>query len=287
MIERMADSSEAESTIAFIGGGNMARSLVGGLTAQGWPQDRLWVADPDPTQRKLMLDHYPRVHLTEDNKLAVDAAGVLVMAVKPQLSRSVAQGLASTVQQHRPLVISIVAGIRAADLERWLGGKLALVRCMSNTPALVQSAATGLYANPYTSHEQRATAERILKAVGLTLWIDDEALLDAVTALSGSGPAYFLRVMEALESAGVQLGLSPEAARALTLQTALGTAQLALTSGDDPATLRARVTSKGGTTEQALAVLERGGLEPLFASALSAAARRARELADHFAEEPT
>ncbi len=272
-------------TIAFIGGGNMARSLIGGLVAGGWSEDKLLVSDPDPAQRELLVKQYAGVRAFSDNTQAAHRASVVLMAVKPQVLKSVAQALAATVQARRPLIVSIAAGIRAADLERWLGGELAMVRCMPNTPALVQSAATGLYANPHVTREQRTTAETILRAVGETLWVEDEALLDAVTALSGSGPAYFLLVMEAMEQAGQKLGLPPGTARRLTLQTALGTAKLAMAGEDDPGTLRARVTSKGGTTERAIAELERGDLRGLFDGALTAAAQRARELADEFAEE--
>jgi pyrroline-5-carboxylate reductase len=273
-----------QRSIAFIGGGNMARSIIGGLIAGGWPQDKFWVADPDPAQRQLLLAQHPALHATEDNAQAAKKAAILLMAVKPQVLQSVAQALSATVQAYKPLIVSIAAGIRVADLERWLGGELAVVRCMPNTPALVQAAATGLYANKHVTCEQRTIAEAILGAVGITVWVEDERQLDAVTALSGSGPAYFLLVMEAMERSGIELGLTPEIARRLTLQTAFGTAKLALDSRDDAATLRARVTSKGGTTERAIAELESGELRRLFACALAAAAHRAQELADQFAE---
>jgi pyrroline-5-carboxylate reductase len=275
----------AHPTLAFIGGGNMARSLVSGLVADGWPQDTLWVADPDPSQLKRLLGHFKAVNTTADNDRAASQADVVLMAVKPQALRSVARALTTTVQAHRPLIVSVAAGIRATDLNRWLGGGLAVVRCMPNTPALVRSGATGLHANLCVSPDQRELVEQILRAVGLTIWVHDEALLDTVTALSGSGPAYFLMVMEAMEQAGVGLGLASEDARRLTLQTALGTARLALAERDDVTTLRARVTSPGGTTERAVAELDQGGLRQLFERALRAAARRARELADEFAEE--
>ncbi len=277
----------AHLSLAFIGGGNMARSLVGGLVADGWPQDALWIADPDPIQRGRLLRHFNAVNTTSDNDRAASHADIVLMAVKPQVLRSVAHALTTTVQAHRPLILSVAAGIRATDLNRWLGGDLAIVRCMPNTPAVVRSGATGLHANPFVSPDQREVAEQILRAVGLTIWVHDETLLDTVTALSGSGPAYFLMVMEAMEQAGVGLGLSLEDAHRLTLQTALGTAKLALAERDDVATMRARVTSPGGTTERAVAELDQGGLRPLFERALRAAALRARELADEFAKEQT
>lgn len=274
-----------DATIAFIGGGNMARSIIGGLLGeQGAPQ-RLRVADPDPGQLGALAAQWPGILTTSVNDEAAAGAQVIVLAVKPQVMRSVATGLAATVQQTRPLIVSIAAGIRAGDLERWLGGELPIVRCMPNTPALVRSGATGLYANPRVSPAQRDLAEALMRAVGLTLWFDTETALDAVTAVSGSGPAYFFLVMEALEEAGVKLGLPRESARLLTLQTAFGAAKLALESREDAATLRARVTSKGGTTEQALAVLEGGGLRTLFEQALAAASARAAILADQLGKD--
>ncbi|MFN2308238.1 MAG: pyrroline-5-carboxylate reductase [Gammaproteobacteria bacterium] len=265
--------------ISFIGAGNMARSLIGGLIADGWPAERIRAADPDPDQRATLTQH-AGIATDAENVAAVQAADVVVLAVKPQVMRPVAQEIAAAVQTHRPLVISIAAGIRVADLDRWLGGDNAIVRGMPNTPALVQSGATALFANPRVSTEQRNRAESILRAVGLTLWLDREELMDAVTALSGSGPAYLFLVMEALQAAGERLGLPAEAARLLTLQTAFGAAKMALESAEDAAVLRQRVTSPGGTTECALQVLEDGGLRELMARALASARDRSRELAD-------
>ncbi len=207
-----------------------------------------------------------------------------MLAVKPQVIRTVASEISAAVQARHPLIISIAAGIRSADLDRWLGGNTAVVRCMPNTPALVQSGATALIANARVSDEQRNLAESILRAVGLTLWLDDEQLMDAVTALSGSGPAYFFLIMEALQAAGVQLGLPEQTAQLLTLQTAFGAAKMALESDEDAATLRRRVTSPGGTTERALQTLENGGLRELIARALTAARDRSRELADQLGQ---
>lgn len=265
--------------IAFIGGGNMARSLIGGLLADGCKPPTLWVADPSPTQRELLHNRFG-IAVSADNAAVADKGAVVVLAVKPQLLQAVAQQLATIVQHNRPLVISIAAGIREPDLARWLGGNPAIVRSMPNTPALVGSGATALYANARVSQTQRRLAESILRAVGLTIWVDKERLLDSVTALSGSGPAYFFLIMEALEQAGVQLGLTPAQARLLTLQTAFGSAKMALESAESPAVLRARVTSPGGTTERAVAVLQEGGLEALFGRALAAACERARELGE-------
>jgi len=270
--------------VAFIGAGNMARSLIGGLIADGWKPDSISVADPDSNQLSAIASRF-QVHTDTDNQRVTENSEVVVLAVKPQVARDVASGLATVVQKHRPLVISIAAGVRATDLDRWLGGDCALVRCMPNTPALVQSGATALFAANTVSAAHKDIAESILRAVGLALWVDDEDLMDAVTALSGSGPAYFFLVIEALEEAGQALGLPAKTARLLSLQTAFGAAKMALESSDDAALLRQRVTSPGGTTEKALAVLENGGLRALFHDALSAARDRSRELARQFGVE--
>lgn len=272
--------------IAFIGGGNMARSLIGGLVAGGHEPDRIWVAEPDIGQRELLHGRHG-VRTGSDNLAIAAEAEVIVLAVKPQILQGVARQLAPVVQARRPLVISIAAGVREPDLRRWLGGgSLALVRTMPNTPALVGSAASALFANKFVSEERRQLAESLLRAVGVTVWVGDESLLDAVTALSGSGPAYFFLIMEALERTALDLGLDADNARLLTLQTAFGAAKMALESVESPAILRARVTSPGGTTERALSILREGGLETLLAQALEAARSRARELGDLLGEQP-
>ncbi|MEI2769228.1 MAG: pyrroline-5-carboxylate reductase [Candidatus Competibacter sp.] len=272
--------------IAFIGGGNMARSLIGGLVAGGHEPDRIWVAEPDIGQRELLHSRHG-VRTGPDNLAIAAEAEVIVLAVKPQILQGVARQLAPVVQARRPLVISIAAGVREPDLRRWLGGgSLALVRTMPNTPALVGSAASALFANEFVSEERRQLAESLLRAVGVTVWVGDESLLDAVTALSGSGPAYFFLIMEALERTALDLGLDADNARLLTLQTAFGAAKMALESVESPAILRARVTSPGGTTERALSILREGGLETLLAQALEAARSRARELGDLLGEQP-
>lgn len=272
--------------IAFIGGGNMARSLIGGLVAGGQDPGCIWVAEPDAGQRDLLRSRFG-VHTSADNPEIVAKGEVIVLAVKPQILQGVARQLAPAIQARQPLVISIAAGVREPDLRRWLGGgSPALVRTMPNTPALVGSAASALFANEFVSEDRRQLAESLLRAVGVTVWVDDETLLDAVTALSGSGPAYFFLVMEALERAALELGLDADTARLLTLQTAFGAAKMALESVESPATLRVRVTSPGGTTERALAILREGGVETLLARALAAARQRARELGDLLGEQP-
>ncbi len=270
-----------KTPLAFIGAGNMARSLIGGLIADGWDPASISVSDPDPDQRAAVSRVFG-TRSTNDNVAAVEQSELVVLAVKPQVMQDVARELAATVQTRRPLVVSIAAGICTNDLEDWLGGNCALVRCMPNTPALVQSAATAMFANSAVNDDQKALAESILRAVGLTLWVEDESDLDAVTALSGSGPAYFFLVIEALQEAGQSLGLDEKTARLLALQTAFGATKMALESHDDAATLREKVTSPGGTTEKALGILEEGGLRTLFRNALKAACDRSRELAKQF-----
>ncbi|BAU50076.1 pyrroline-5-carboxylate reductase [Sulfurifustis variabilis] len=267
--------------VGFIGAGNMARSLAGGLLKNGWARNRLILADPDSAQRSAVEKVLKLKTYATNNDVAA-RADILVLAVKPQVLRAAALELTQAVQRRRPLVISVAAGVRLADLERWLGGGLPVVRVMPNTAALIGSGAAGLYANPRVAPEQRNQAESILRSVGVTVWLADESLLDVVTAVSGSGPAYFFRVMEALERAAIAGGLDAATARLLTLETAFGAAKMALEGGEEPAVLRARVTSPGGTTEQALGVLESGGIETLFHQAVRAATRRARELAEMF-----
>ena len=264
--------------IGFIGAGNMARSLAAGLMKNGWPRGRLLLADPDAMQRQT-VEQALKVRTNADNAAIAARADILVLAVKPQVLREVAQPLAAAVQRKRPLVISIAAGVRIGDVERWLGGRLALVRAMPNTPALVGSGATGLYANDAVDRAMRAQAESILRTVGVTAWVATEDELDVVTALSGSGPAYFFLIMEALERAAIEQGLAPEQARLLTLETAYGAAKMALEGAEEPASLRTRVTSPGGTTERAIEVLQRGDIAGLLGTALRAATQRARELA--------
>lgn len=263
-------------TIAFIGGGNMAAALIGGLIADGHPAQQLIVSDPS-TERLQALSACG-VLTTNDNLDALAQADVVVLAVKPQVLKPVAQALSPALQEHQPLVISIAAGVTCDTLNLWLGGNCALVRCMPNTPAMLQTGATGLYATEQVTETQRAQAESILRAVGLTQWVEKESLIDAVTALSGSGPAYYFLFMEAMQAAGEQLGLDAESARLLTLQTALGAARMAIESPEDPATLRARVTSPGGTTEQAIKRFEAGQLRELVQAAMQAACDRSVEL---------
>jgi pyrroline-5-carboxylate reductase len=265
------------SVISFIGGGNMARSLIGGLISNGVDPTQIRVADVVPTPPATA--HYP-IQVFTDNVKAIQDAQVVVLAVKPQQMQSVALELRPHLIDPAPLFISIAAGIRLNDLSRWLGETVPLVRVMPNTPALVRSGASALFANSQASELQRELAENILRSVGLTLWLKDESLMDLVTALSGSGPAYFFLIMELLEKAAVDLGLPQEQATLLTIQTAFGAAKMALESTEDVSILRNRVTSKGGTTEQAIKTLHDGDIELLLKKTLIAARDRSIQLAE-------
>ncbi|WP_200842749.1 pyrroline-5-carboxylate reductase [Zhongshania aliphaticivorans] len=264
--------------IGFIGGGNMASSIIGGLVASGIAAEKIWASDPN-TESLAKLKDVAAVNTGSDNNALIANVNVVILAVKPQIMKLVASDIADAVKTHQPLVISIAAGVTSDSLANWLGGSPAIVRCMPNTPALVRSGATALYANTQVSDLQRQQATTILEAVGLALWVEQESQLDAVTAVSGSGPAYFFLVMEAMQAAGRDMGLSNDVAKQLTLQTALGAAQMAMASDVDVAELRRRVTSPKGTTERAINTLEEGGLRQLFAQALDGARVRAEELA--------
>ncbi|MCK8516649.1 pyrroline-5-carboxylate reductase [Methylonatrum kenyense] len=273
-----------QAEISFIGGGNMARSLIGGLLADGLGADAIRVAEPDAGRRQALGADFG-ITTVEDNMQAAQNADVVVLAVKPQVMRQVADELAHTIGDGSILVLSIAAGLRAQDLTRWLGPDAAVVRAMPNTPSLVRAGATGLFANANVSDSQRSLAESLMRAVGLTCWVDNEQQLDAVTAVSGSGPAYFFLLMEMIESAGIELGLEPETARLLTIETAIGAARMALESDHDPQTLRRLVTSPGGTTEAAINSLEDADIRALLKRAVTAAANRADELGQQFGEQ--
>jgi pyrroline-5-carboxylate reductase len=266
-----------QQPLGFIGAGNMAGSLIGGLIADGYPVSEIWVSDVDGAKLKDLANRFG-VHTSEDNRIVAERVDILVLAVKPQIMKPVVEALAPVVQDRRPVLVSIAAGITEAALDRWAGGGAAIVRCMPNTPALVRTGATALHANDRTTPMQRNQAEAILRSVGLAVWVNDEALLDAVTALSGSGPAYFFLMMEAMEEAAVALGLDRSTARLLSQQTALGAGRIAIESEEPPAELRRRVTSPGGTTERAIAAFENGNLRELVGEAMRAAALRAAEL---------
>lgn len=269
-------------SIAFIGGGNMATSLIGGLLSST-KADQILVAEPDADKRSELQQQFG-IQTTADNTEAI-GCDIVVLAVKPQLLQNVCRQLAGSIGQSQSLFISIAAGVRSTDINRWLGGDNAIVRCMPNTPALVQTGATALLANENVSESQKTLAENILQSVGITLWVKNENEIDAVTALSGSGPAYFFLLMEAMQKTGEELGLDKSTAQKLTLQTALGAARMASESELDTASLRARVTSRGGTTEQAIISFETAGFHSMVKQALTAACKQSETLADELGKD--
>ncbi|BAP15577.1 MAG: pyrroline-5-carboxylate reductase [Alcanivorax borkumensis] len=267
----------AQQLIGFIGAGNMATSLAGGMVAKGIRPARIWMSDPSK-DRLDEVAQLQRVHVSTENRDVAGRVDVLVLAVKPQMMEQVCTDLRDLIAERQPLVISIAAGVTVGNLRRWLGST-PIVRCMPNTPSLVQAGATGLYAADDVSDEQKAMAKEILGSVGIAFWFDEEKELDAVTAVSGSGPAYFFLLMESLIEAAKAQGLDAGTARQMVLQTAWGAAQLAITSEVGPDVLRQQVTSPGGTTAAALGVFEEAGFREQVQAAVAAARERSEELA--------
>jgi len=267
------------SSICFIGAGNMAQSLIGGLIASGYDKSSIFATDPTAEQRDAVTQTFG-IQCFADNSEAVAKSDIVVLAVKPQVLQSVCATIESAVQKHKPLVLSVAAGIRSQDINHWLGNDVAIVRTMPNTPSLIQTGASGLFANAQVNEEQKSQAEHIMRAAGIAVWVKEEIQLDAVTALSGSGPAYYFLFMEAMEKTAQQMGLDAKTAHLLTLQTALGSAKMALESQLDCETLRKNVTSPNGTTEQAILSFQNDGLPEMVAKAMQAAQTRAGELAD-------
>lgn len=263
-------------TIAFIGGGNMACSLLDGLLTAGVGVAQLRVAEPVAARRDWLQQHYA-VRVVADNAEAVAGARIVVLAVKPQVMPQALTPLGAPLQTTQPLVISIAAGIRIATLHRYLGGELACIRAMPNTPATLNCGVSGLYAHPHATATHRRQAEQILGAVGTVVWVKTESLLDVVTGISGSGPAYYFQLMEVMVASAIAHGLEPATAKTLVLQTALGAAKLAMHS--DPATLRQQVTSPGGTTEAALQTMAAHGLANAIQLGITAAIEKSAELA--------
>ena len=268
----------SNSKIAFIGGGNMARSLIGGLVTTGMSNKDISVSEPQADLREKLTKDFG-VNALEENASAVMGVNVIVLAVKPQILQEVVIPLGNLIAEARPLLISVAAGVTSSSIERWVGGHPALIRVMPNTPALIGAGISALYANGNVSDDQRALAEKIMAAVGKTIWIKEETLMDAVTAVSGSGPAYFFYVMQAIHDAAVREGLDAQTARLLSLETALGAARLAVDSTEDPGSLQKQVTSPGGTTEAAIKVLNDSGVRETVQKAVSAACARGSELA--------
>lgn len=267
--------------IAFIGAGNMAASLIGGLRAKGLEASQIRASDPgEQTRAKVAAEH--GIQVFADNAEAIEGVDVIVLAVKPQAMKAVCQALRPSLKPQQ-LVVSIAAGITCSSMNSWLGAQ-PIVRCMPNTPALLRQGVSGLYATAEVSAQQRQQAEELLSAVGIALWLDQEQQLDAVTAVSGSGPAYFFLLIEAMTAAGEKLGLPRKTAAQLTLQTALGAAHMAVSSDVDAAELRRRVTSPAGTTEAAIKSFQAGGFEALVEKALGAAAHRSAEMAEQLGQ---
>lgn len=267
----------ASPCIAFIGGGNMARSLIGGLIARGTRADQVRVAEPVEALRQALADDFG-VAVFASAQQAVAGADLWLMAVKPQVMREVCAALAAAAAAQSPLVVSIAAGITSTQLQRWLGGGFAVIRAMPNTPALLGAGVTGLFASPQVDDIGRERTQALLSSAGATVWIGEEAQMDAVTGVSGSGPAYVFLLAEAMEAAAQAEGLPAEAARTLVLQTILGAARMLTEADEDPAELRRRVTSPNGTTQAAVEAFQAGGLEALVATAIHAATERGGEL---------
>lgn len=272
-------------SIAFIGGGNMATALIAGLTAKGQPTDHLHVVDTDA--QKLQDFAAQGIHVydardTANVEHAIDQAEVVVLAVKPQVMQTVLLPLQSS--WNGQLVISIAAGLGTESLSQWLGKNVKLVRAMPNTPAMIQMGATGLFATSGVTTEQKQLAEQVMKAAGLVLWVEDEELLHAVTAVSGSAPAYFFYLLENMIEAGERFGLTQQQATALAMQTALGSAQMALTSHDTPAELRHKVTSPNGTTQAAVDVMDAKHMNQIIIDAMQACVKRSQELSQVLAK---
>lgn len=272
----------ALSPITFIGGGNMAQALIAGLRKQGTPADSIRVVEPLASTRQLLIDQHVVQALPQANDSLSDSQ-LVVWAVKPQLFQDVARPLKDLFPQ--ALHLSVAAGIRSDSISHWLGSER-VVRAMPNTPALVGLGQTGLYARGAVGTEQRQQVEALLQAVGQSIWVSSEELLDAVTAVSGSGPAYVFYVIEAMVAAGVRMGLSEAQAHQLAVGTVEGAAELARASSESPAVLRERVTSKGGTTFAALSAMEAAGIKAAFIAAMQAARQRAQELGDAFGAQP-
>ncbi len=265
-------------SIAFIGGGNMARSIIGGLITAGWSKEKLFASDPLADQRDNLENDFG-IKCFDDNNQCIEHADIVVFSVKPQMMKAVVQSSGPALVKKQPLLISIAAGIRMADILSWAGKTMAFIRVMPNTPALVNCGVSGLLANDLATDDQRNAAENIMRAVGEIVWVNNESDIDAVTGVSGSGPAYFFKLMEIMIASAGRHGLSNDAAKTLVLQTALGAAKLAVSSEHLPDILRKQVTSPGGTTEAAILKMEELGIDETVAQGVRAAVEKSDELA--------
>lgn len=271
--------------VAYVGGGNMARALAGGMLAAGYEPRHLWVSEPLAEQRESLAREMPGATIVENNEDAVRDAECVVLAVKPQILSDICKPLAAIVQQARPLIISVAAGVRAKDIESWLGGNLPVVRVMPNQPALMQLGISGLYSNEHTSKYQLRAATNIISTTGPVIRVDTEKDIDTVTAVSGTGPAYFYLLVDMLVKIAVDLGLDYDDAKTLVLETARGAGEMAEQSGETMDSLIARVRSPGGTTAAAFDYLDGTDFRAIFSAAVVAARDRAVDLADQAHEE--
>ncbi|WP_372965090.1 pyrroline-5-carboxylate reductase [Marinobacter sp.] len=270
-------------TISFIGAGNMASAIIGGMLDNGFQAANIWVSAPDDSHLQSVRNQFG-VYTTTDNRYCAEQADMLVLAVKPQVMADVCKGIAPVVQNTRPLIVSIAAGLTAETIDEWLGGGLPLVRVMPNTPSLVGKGAAGLFANGSVSGDQKTMVQTVFESIGTALWVNNENLIHSVTALSGSGPAYFFLMLEALESAATEAGLEPATARMLAIQTMAGAAEMAAGSEHEPAQLKRNVMSPGGTTERAINTFEEGGMRNLVKKAYDAAFERSQEMSKELAD---
>ena len=270
-------------TISFIGAGNMASAIIGGMLDSGFQAGDIWVSAPDDSHLQSIRNRFG-VSITTDNRYCAQQADMVVLAVKPQVMADVCRDIAPVVQNTQPLIVSIAAGLNADTLDEWLGGGLPVVRVMPNTPSLVGKGAAGLFANEKVSKEQKTMVQTVFESIGTALWVDDEALIHGVTALSGSGPAYFFLMLEALEAAATDAGIEPATARKLAIQTMAGAAEMAARSEHDPAQLKRNVMSPGGTTERAINTFEDGGMRDLVKKAYDAAFERSQEMSKELAD---
>lgn len=275
-IAKANDFAEDTPNLTFIGAGNMVRSIIGGLITNGYPASKITASAPSQKNLAPLQATY-HIRTSDNNHHAAHDSQVLILGVKPQMLQAVCEDLAGELKHH-PLIITIAAGVETAQIDKWLGGGFAIIRCMPNTPALVLQGASGLFATDRVSEAQRQLAEAIFSAVGIVEWVSDEDRMHAVTALSGSGPAYFFLIMEAMEEAAVNAGIPAKSARKLAIQTILGAAEMAKRSDLEPAQLKRNVMSPGGTTERAIKIFEEQGLKEMFNLAIEAATERSREL---------
>ncbi|MGJ3500748.1 Pyrroline-5-carboxylate reductase [Piscirickettsia salmonis] len=270
--------------IGFIGGGNMTRSLVAGLIADGYTASMIWVADRNVEKCTLLTEQFG-INAINDIRQVIEQAEIIVFSVKPQGLKAVIVEYATLIQQKECLVISVAAGIITRTLQHWLGESVPVIRAMPNTPALVRSGATGLYAGATVTKLQREDAELLMRAVGLVLWVNSETEFDALLSLSGCGPAYIFLVIEAMAKAGIKMGLEQQSAHLLAIQTALGAARMALESDEKIDILRQQVMSKGGATAEGVKVLEQSGIYEIFENTLSAAKARAEQISFEFGQD--